>query len=234
MVTRSSHMTNTSEKGQEMAATTTIAVPVRQDVPQIAIEDDATPLVRLVGRTLRDSARAGRAGEVLVRAAATVAVRSHDTPQVATIVLSGGSVEVVAGEPAQPDATVVVDLHARFASAQEPLGDGVLAASLLRALAPPLPHWRDAAARFWEVTRQIPGIPDVLDVHAVLPNAGDSARFGEGVTSYGITGPADLLAGVFSGADDLLVSLAAGVQVQGTLSQLSVMTAASWKVRFDV
>lgn len=217
-----------------MAATTTIAAPVRQDVPHVAIEDDATPMVRLVGRTLRDAAIAGHAGEMLAGASGTVAVRSHDTPQVATITLAGGTVEVVAGVQAEPDATVVVDLNARFKAVQEPLGDGILAAAVLRALAPPVPHWRDAAVRFWEATRQIPGIPDVLDVRAVLPGGSERARFGEGATSYGITGPADLLAGVFSGADDFLVSLAAGVQVQGTLSQLSVMTAASWKVRFDV
>jgi hypothetical protein len=49
-----------------------------------------------------------------------------------------------------------------------------------------------------------------------------------------MAGPPDLLAGVFSGADDFLAALASGLQVKGTLSQLSVMTAASWKVRFDV
>lgn len=217
-----------------MAATTTIAAPVRQEVPHVEIEDDATPMVRLVGRTLRDAAIAGHVGEMLDLNSGTVAVRSHDTPQTATVTLAGGTVEVVAGAPAAPDATIVVDLNGRFAVTQEPLGDGVLAAAVLRSLAPPVPHWRDAAARFWEATRQIPGIPDVLDVHAVMPGGSERARFGEGATSYGITGPADLLAGVFSGADDFLVSLAAGVQVQGSLSQLSVMTAASWKVRFDV
>ncbi|WP_183092386.1 hypothetical protein [Nocardioides stalactiti] len=217
-----------------MAATTTIAAPMRQAVPNIAIEDDATPMVRLVGRTLRDAAIAGNAVEVLDRASGTVAVRSHDTPQTATITFVGGTVEVVAGAPAEPDATVVVDLNARFAATQEPRGDAALAADVLLSLTPTVPHWRDAAARFWEATRQIPGIPDVLDVHAVVPDGVERARFGEGATSYGITGPADLLAGVFSGADDFLVSLSAGLQVQGTLSQLSVMTAASWKVRFDV
>lgn len=217
-----------------MAATTTIAAPVRQDVPHVAVEDDATPLVRLIGRRLQDALATGHAREVFDRASGTVAVRSHDTPQVATIAFAGGAIEVAAGAPADTDATVVVDLHARFAATDEPVGDTVLAAGALQALTPPVPHWRDAAARFWAATRQVPGIPDVLVVHAVVPDGDEHARFGEGATSYGITGPADLLAGVFCGADDFLASLAAGVQVQGTLAQLSVMTAASWKVRFDV
>lgn len=217
-----------------MAATTTIAAPVRQDVPHIAIEDDATPMVRLVGRTLRDAAAAGHAQEALGRAAGTVAIRSHDTPQVATVALAGGRIEVMAGASAEPDATVVVDLDGRFAPTQDPMGDPELATLVLQALRSPLPHWREAAARFWEVTRDIPGVPDVLVVEASGPEGIEHDRFGAGPTSYLVAGPADLLAGVFSGADDFLVSLAAGVRIQGTLSQLSVMTAASWKVRFDV
>lgn len=217
-----------------MAATTTIAAQVRQDVSYVAIEDDASPLVRLIGRRLQDAERAGHAPEVLGRAAGTVEVRSHDTPQVATLAFAAGAVAVTAGAPDRPDAGVVVDLHARFAPVQEPTGDVALAEEVLRALAPPVPPWREAAARFWEATRQVPGIPDVLEVHALLPDGDEHARYGEGPSSYGITGPADLLAGVFCGADDFLASLAAGVQVRGTLAQLSVMTAASWKVRLDV
>lgn len=217
-----------------MATTTITAPPARQEVSRVVIEEDATPLVRLVGRTLRDALDDGPTHEVLRGTLGTVVLRSHDTPQTATITFSRGTIEVASGAQPEPAATLVVDLNGRFALVQEPEGDGVVAAAALRALTPPVPHWRDAGARFWETTRQIPGIPDVLVVHAVVPEGSEHALFGEGDTSYGITGPADLLAGVFSGADDFLVALAAGLQVQGTLSQLSVMTAASWKVRFDV
>lgn len=218
-----------------MVETTTIAPPhVRPDVSRIQIEDDASPLVRLVGRTLRDAARAGHAADELGRVAGLVAVRSHDTPQAATIAFRDGAIEVTSGVLVKPDATVVVDLHDRFASTEEPTGDVVLAAGVLLALRPPLPRWRDAAARFWEVTRGIPGIPEALVVDAVGTDGPEHGQFGEGSTRYRIAGPADVLAGVFSGVDDFLASLDAGVQVQGTLSQLSVMTAASWKVRFGV
>lgn len=219
-----------------MASATTIAPsPPDQGAVRIAMEDDAIPVVRLIGRTLREAAGSATAGPDLTAGVhGTVAVRSHDTPQAATVVFSADAVEVSGGIFAQPDATVVVDLNSRFAPTEEPTGDAELAARVLRALRPPLPHWRQAAARFWEVTRDIPGMPEVLVVEAAGPDGPEHGRFGEGTTTYGITGPADLLAGVFCGADDFLVSLAAGVQVQGTLSQLSVMTAASWKVRFDV
>ncbi|MFI7117459.1 hypothetical protein [Amycolatopsis sp. NPDC049868] len=200
----------------------------------ITIEDDASPVVRLISRTLGDSWRIGHAHDVLGRSAGTVAVRSHDTPQAATISFGARTITVTSGVVIEPDATVVVDLKARFVSVREPAGDVVLAAGILRALTPPLPHWRDAARHFWAVTREIPGIPEVLIVDAEGPGGSERLRSGDGATEYLMAGPPDLLAGVLSGADDLAAALAAGLRVKGTLSQLSVMTAASWRVRFDV
>lgn len=219
-----------------MTESTTIEAPSeRLEVIRVVIEDDATPLVRLVGRTLTGAlGSAHPAGDLAAGLVGTVAIRSHDTPQAATLAFGAGVAEVTSGVFVEPDATLVVDLHARFALTEEPAGDADLAACVLRALRPPLPHWREAAVRFWETTRDIAGIPDVLIVEAAGPDGPERGRFGEGTTTYLIAGRADLLAGVFSGVDDFLASLAAGLRVQGTLSQLSVMTAASWKVRFDV
>ncbi|KZB79275.1 hypothetical protein [Amycolatopsis regifaucium] len=209
--------------------------PVREGSTfPITIEDDASPVVRLIGRTLRDSSRIGHAHELLGRADGTVAIRSHDTPQAATISSGHKAITVTGGVFGEPDATVVVDLRRRFASTREPAGDVVLAAGILRALTPPLPHWRESARHFWAVTRGIPGIPEVLIVDADGPGGPERHRFGDGTTEYLMAGPPDVLAGVFSGADDFVASLAAGLRLKGTLAQMSVMTAASWRVRFDV
>ena len=216
-----------------MATTTAIVEPSAGSELAITIEDDAAPLVRLIGRTLRDSARLRHTADELAGAAGVVGVRSHDTPQAATITLAGGRIDVTAGVLAEPDATVVVDLHDRFAAA-EVTGAESLAAVVLRALRPPLPHWREAAQRFWDATRAIPGIPDVLVVEVQDPDGPERGEVGSGETSYLMAGRSDLLAGVLSGTDDFLAALAAGLQVKGALSQLSVMTAASWKVRLDV
>ncbi len=211
------------------------AAPAREgSTSPITIEDDASPLVRLIGRTLRDSSRIGHAHEFFGQTVGTVGVRSHDTPQAATIVFDGETIEVTSGVLVEPDSAVVVDLRARFASTQTPTGDAALAAGTLRALRPPLPHWREAARHFWEVTRGIPGIPEVLIVDADGRDGPERGQFGDGSTEYLMAGPADLLAGVCSGADDFVASLAAGVRVKGTLSQMSVMTAASWRVRFAI
>ncbi|WP_063066201.1 hypothetical protein [Nocardia violaceofusca] len=201
---------------------------------RVEVDDDATPVVRLLGRTLRDAVRIGHAPEVLERGTGTVAVLSHDTPQAATVTLGEGAVTVTGGVFAPADATLVVDLESRFAPTRGPDGDPELAEAVLGALRPPLPPWREAAERFWNLTRGIRGIPDVLVAVAQEAEGPQEARFGSGPSTYRMVGTPDALAGVFTGADYLLTSLDSGLRVQGTLSQMSVMTAASWKVRFDV
>ncbi|MFI1714767.1 hypothetical protein [Streptomyces litmocidini] len=221
-------MTETTTAPAVSGAATATEVDVR-------IEDDATPLVRLIGRTLRDSARAGHALQALRKPAATVAIRSHETPQAATITFAGGVVEVSNGVLDEPDATITVDLNARFAPADAPSGDAELAADALLALSPPVPDWQTAAEHFWTAARSVPGIPDVLIAVTEGPDGLEQVVLGEGTTHYLVAGTPETLAGVFSGADDLLAVLSTGVLgIQGTLSQLSVMVGASWKVRYDV
>ncbi|MFH8573855.1 hypothetical protein [Streptomyces sp. NPDC017993] len=201
----------------------------------VRIEDDASPLVRLIGRTLRDSARTGHAADTLSRSTGTVAIRSHDTPQAATINFGDNGLDVSSGVLVEPDATVTVDLNARFAPTADPSGDADLAGGVLQALTPPLPGWRDAAQRFWDATRSLPGIPDVLIAVTEGPEGLEQVVLGDGSTQYLVAGAPETLAGVFSGADDLVAVLSSGaLGIQGTMSQLSVMTGASWKVRYDV
>ncbi|MGV9734898.1 hypothetical protein ACWDT5_12460 [Rhodococcus aetherivorans] len=203
----------------------------------IRIEDDASPIVRLIARTITDSVRADGAGSVVTAVEGTVAVRSHDTPQAATISISDGTVVVSSGVLVEPDLTLTVDLNARFALVGEPAVavDDALAATALTLLSPPLPDWRVAAEKFWATARSVPGIPDVLVAIADGPEGSAQLVVGEGETHYVIAGPPELLAGIFWGADDLIAALSTGlIGVRGTLSQLSVLVAASWKVRYDV
>ncbi|WP_208643236.1 hypothetical protein [Streptomyces diastatochromogenes] len=214
------------------APTSTSADAAEVDV---RIEDDASPLVRLIGRTLRDSARTGHALDTLNRSTGTVAIRSHDTPQAATITFGDNGIDVSSGVLVEPDAAVTVDLNARFAPTADPSGDTDLAGGVLQALTPPLPGWRDAAQRFWDATRSLPGIPDVLIAVTEGPEGLEQAVLGDGPTQYLVAGAPETLAGVFSGADDLVAVLSSGaLGIQGTMSQLSVMAGASWKVRYDV
>ncbi|MEV6362581.1 hypothetical protein [Nocardia asteroides] len=216
--------------------TETIAPPAQhidEGAAALRIEEDASPIVRLIGRALRDSVRAGR---ILPDRDAVVALRSHDTPQAATLTFADGVITVSGGVFAEPDATLTVDLNARFAPVGDPTGDADIAAAVLDALNPPVPDWHEAAANFWAATRSVRGIPDVL-IAVAADEAGnvEPLVLGEGETQYLIAGPPEVLAGIFSGADDLLAVLATGlIGLRGTMSQLSVMAGASWKVRYDV
>lgn len=219
-----------------MTETMTAPTPTSAGAAEVnvRIEDDASPIVRLIGRTLRDSARAGHALDTLHASTGTVVIRSHDTPQAATISFGDNGIDVSSGVRIESDAAITVDLNARFAPTADPSGDADLARGVLRALTPPLPGWREAAQRFWDATRSIPGIPDVLIAVTEGPDGVEQIVLGDGPTQYLMASDPETLAGVFSGADDLIAVLFSGaLGIQGTLSQLSVMTGASWKVRYD-
>jgi len=218
---------------------TTIAPATRGDDPvggvDIRIEDDASPIVRLIGRTLADAVRLSNASPALMAIEGTVAVRSHDTPQAATIHISDGVVTVSGGVFVEPDVTLTVDLNSRFALVGEPVGSDDLVATIIALLSPPLPDWKTAADSFWAAARSVRGIPDMLVAITEGPDGPEQHVVGDGETHYTIAGPPELLAGIFTGADDLLAALSTGsIGLRGTLSQLSVLVAASWKVRYDV
>ncbi|ONM49804.1 hypothetical protein [Nocardia donostiensis] len=200
----------------------------------IRIEDDASPITRLIGRTITDSLRAD-SSLLPGGLEGAIAVRSHDTPQAATISIANGTVAVSSGVFVEPDLTLTVDLNQRFAPVGEPVGAGEFAGVASALLSPPLPDWKTAAATFWAAARSIPGIPDVLVATTEGPEGLDQVVVGEGETHYVIAGPPELLAGIFSGTDDLVAALSTGlIGVRGTFSQLSMLVAASWKVRYDV
>ncbi|MFC4377710.1 hypothetical protein ACFO5K_26895 [Nocardia halotolerans] len=200
----------------------------------IRIEDDASPIVRLIARTVTDSLRAD-SSLVPAGVSGAIAIRSHDTPQAATITLADGAVAVSGGVFVEPDLDVTVDLNQSLTPVGEPAGSPELIGIAVALLSPPMPDWKTAAASFWEKARSVPGIPDVLVAVVEGPDGIDQVVVGEGQTHYVIAGPPDLLAAVFTGAVDLLAALSTGLMgVRGTLTQLSVLVAASWKVRYDV
>ncbi|MEV0078333.1 hypothetical protein AB0H58_18175 [Nocardia neocaledoniensis] len=200
----------------------------------IRIEDDASPIVRLIGRTVADSLRAD-SSLLSAGLSGAIAIRSHDTPQTATITLADGAIAVSGGVLVEPDLDVTVDLNQFFAPVGEPVGSAELLGVATALLSPPLPDWKSAAVSFWDKARSVPGIPDMLVAVVEGPDGVEQVVAGEGETHYVIAGPPDLLAAVFTGAVELLAALSTGlVGVRGTLSQLSVLVGASWKVRYDV
>ncbi|MFG3022500.1 hypothetical protein ACGFZQ_28775 [Streptomyces sp. NPDC048254] len=197
----------------------------------VVLEDDPTPLVLSVGRTLRAAARDPQSSGVMASLRETVVVKSKDDPQAVTIRFAPGRVQVDHGISSDARLVLTVDPAHRFAvrsvDGDEP--DAPLVTAVLQLLEPGLPHWRDAASRFWEMTSQDPGMPREL----VVVCEEEELVLGAGLPRYVISGAAEKLARVLTGADVFLDEVYTGsLAVRGTMTQLSVMAGASLKVRF--
>ncbi|MFF5009808.1 hypothetical protein ACFY3G_44160 [Streptomyces phaeochromogenes] len=197
----------------------------------VVLEDDPTPLVLTVGRTLRAGTRDPESRRLLASLRETVVVRSKDDPQSVTIRFAEDRVRVGHGVASDAQLVLTVDLADRFAvesiAGTEP--DAPLVAQVLRVLRPPLPHWRDAATGFWELTSRDPGMPREL----VVVCEEEELVLGGGLPRYVLCGGAEKLARVLSGTDVFLDEVYTGsLAVRGTMTQLSVMAGASLKVRF--
>jgi hypothetical protein len=201
----------------------------------VVIEDDATPFVRTVGRAIRSGLRQGApltadtSGDRRV-----VVVSAKDDPQAATCVLTQGRVEITHGATADPDAVVLVDIYDLAVDVDASTGDLPLintVAGLLNSA--PSADWQTVAHEFWSRTSDSPGMPREL----VLECAGSHERLvlGSGLPTYRLVADGDDLSRLCTGAVGLLEALGAGVvAIQGTLPQLSVMSGAFNKMRFDV
>ncbi|GAB3199115.1 hypothetical protein GCM10027062_14840 [Nocardioides hungaricus] len=200
---------------------------------RVVPEADATPLVRLLTRTIRTSL--AQQPDVLLAASrpSLLVVQSATDAQAASVELLDDEIRVVNGAREAADATLTVDLARRLEifAAEGPRDVVDLAEVLIR---PTLPSWSEAAHDFWRVTGQDVGMPRTL----VVQNADlddDVLALGAGLPRYVVHGTSDALAGLFTGADSFLDAVFAGnLLVQGTLPQLSVMAGASFKVRFHV
>ncbi|MGW3650529.1 SCP2 sterol-binding domain-containing protein [Streptomyces sp. NPDC000878] len=197
----------------------------------VVLEDDPTPLVLTVGRTLRAGTRDPESRGLLASLRETVVIRSKDDPQSVTIRFDEDRVRVSHGIASDAHLVLTVDLADRFAvesvDGAEP--DAPFVSDVLRVLRPPLPHWRDAASRFWEMTSLDPGMPREL----VVVCEEEELVLGGGLPRYVLCGEAEKLARVLSGTDVFLDEVYTGsLAVRGTMTQLSVMAGASLKVRF--
>lgn len=202
----------------------------------VTVEDDPTPLVRVVARLMRqalpyvDPESVGAAA----RAGATATVSSRHDAQAFTCAFTSTSIDLRHGVGADADASLVVDVGQDLAlDTEASSGEETLQKLVNALLHPPVPSWRDAAQEFWRRTGTDRGMPRELVVDCTDEDV--QLVLGEGVPTYTLSASGIELARVFSGAAPLLDSVFSGsVAIRGTLPQLSVMAGASNKVRFDV
>ncbi|GAB4009938.1 hypothetical protein [Nocardioides ultimimeridianus] len=197
--------------------------------PVVTTEDDATPLVRSLARTLRMSLAVPELRDLAERSNGLLALASVVDAQAATLSFEEGAIHVAHGVPAGVEPVGLrFDPEYTLEDTTDPLAEAAA-----RLLSPPLPGWREAAARFWAVNHESRGFPSRLVI--VCSDEGAELRFGDREETFEIHGGSDALAAVLSGhGDNFLYAVALGfVSIVGRSAQMSAICGAHWKVRFD-
>jgi hypothetical protein len=190
----------------------------------IVLEDDATPLVRIIAAQLRRAT----ADPALARKAEALhgvfALRSQKDPQAVTMRFDNGRVALSRG--VAPDAQVVVtaDLdNMSGPNAPKPKVSGGLrhlrlALGVSKLLDPPSEPWQTHARAFWTFAQDTPNMPRHIRVVCL----------DDGKRPYEIHGSRTALVSVFSGSSVFGQDLLDGkLFACGTLRDTSVVTGCS-------
>jgi hypothetical protein len=205
----------------------------------VVLEDDATPLVRIIATQLR---RATADPGIARRAEAlrgVFALRSQKDPQAVTMRFGDGRVELARGvaRDAQVVATVDLDNMSGPDPAKPKVTGGLrhlrFALGVSKLLEPPARSWVEHAQAFWAFAGGAPGMPATMRV--VCLDDGTSLDLGNDAGDrYEIQGRAPALTSIFSGNSVFGQDLLDGkVFASGSLKHASVLTGRSleWALR---
>ena len=176
---------------------------------KITLEDDAPPIVRILGGTLRRAAAQPKLARTMDKMKGRVALRSTVDPQAATIRFDKGDVRVTHGVDPKADVIISADLNTMGQpGAAKPKVKGAarhlgLALGVSKVLDPPTPGgWTGAVEQFWGWAAGQPGSPDQLRV--VCTDDDEERTVGRaGGTTVEVHGPAWALLAIFTGGDHL-------------------------------
>jgi hypothetical protein len=207
---------------------------------QVGLEDDATPLVRIIATTLSQT----MANPDMARKAANLkgvfALQSAKDPQAVTMRFATGRVHLERGVASDAQVIVTVDLdNMSGPDAPKPKVRGAVrhlkfALGVSKLLDGDKRPWTAHADAFWTFAADASGMPAHLRV--VCLDTDETRDFGDinGAVDYEIHGSATALAAVFSGGSvfgqDLLDGKVFGI---GTLQHASILTGQSiaWMMR---
>jgi hypothetical protein len=199
-------------------------------MPDISIEDNAPPIVRIMRRAMQQAADQPALAKRMDSMRGRVALRSTTDPQAATIHFDRGAVRITHGVDDEVDVVISTDLNTLGQpGAPKPKVKGALrnlrlALGVAKVLDAPVPGgWKGAAERFWTWAEGRAGRPE----HLLVVCTDDSAMLGLGDggpsgSTLELQGPSWALAALFTGGDHLGAALIEGrVQVVGTFPTLS-------------
>jgi hypothetical protein len=198
----------------------------------ITLEDDPTPLVKILGAILQRSARHPALVSKLQGMQGVVALKSSVDPQAATIRFDNGTVKLEHGVAADSGVVIETDLtKMNEPNAPKPKVSGAarhlkLALAVSKVLEPPTGSWQDEARAFWAFAHDHPRMPAALLV--VCTDDGARLTLGDGPPEYELHGRAHALLSVFTGGsvlgEDMLNGKLYGV---GSLQHLAELTGRS-------
>jgi hypothetical protein len=199
---------------------------------QIALEDDPTPLVRILGAILQRAARKPALQSKLGSMRGVVALKSSVDPQAATIRFDKGRVTLEHGVAADSGVVIEADLlRLNEPNAPKPKVRGAarhpkFALAVSKVIDPPAGPWQDEARAFWEFARDHPRMPRTLLI--VCTDDGSRLTLGEGTPDYELYGSARALVSVFTGGSVLGEDLLNGkLQAVGSLQHMAELTGRS-------
>ena len=211
----------------------------------VVLEPDATPLVRIIGTTLRDSAADPGVARKAKRLRGVFVLRSEKDPQAVTMRFDRGRVALSRG--VAPDAQVVVTVDLDNMSgpdAAKPKARGAfrhlrLALGVSKLLEPKARPWPEHARAFWAFAGARRGMPERLRVVCLDDGAALDLGTGGGPDAspsscYEIHGSARALVSIFSGNSVFGQDLLEGkVYAIGSLRHASVLTGGflEWMMR---
>ena len=210
---------------------------------EVQLEPDATPLVRIIATTLRESMSDAAVARKAARLRGVFVLRSQKDPQAVTMRFDRGRVELTRGVATDAQVVVTVDLdNMSGPDAPKPQARGALlhlrlALGVSKLLEPKARPWTEHAPAFWAFASERPGMPDrlrvvCLDDGAALDLGGD--RNGQPGSCYEIHGSAPALVSILSGNSVFGQDLLDGkVYAIGTLQHASVITGGflAWMMR---
>jgi hypothetical protein len=199
---------------------------------QIMLEDDPTPLVRILGATLARSARNPALESKLRGMKGVVTLKSSVDPQAVTIRFDSGNVSLEHGVAADSGVVIEADLtKMNEPNAPKPKVTGAarhlaLALAVSKVLEPPPGSWQDEARAFWAFAHDHPRMPRALLVVCIDVPA--RLVLGDGAPEYELHGTEHALLSVFTGGsvlgEDMLNGKLYGV---GSLQHLAELTGRS-------
>ena len=203
----------------------------------ISIEEDAPPIVRILGVTLRRASRSAALADTLDHMHGRVALQSSSDPQAATITFDKGRVSLRHGVDPASDVVITIDLATMGRpNAPKPKVKGAvshpkLALAAAKVLDPPVvDSWRGAAREFWAWAEPRPTRPPAMRVVCTdPPPEGGELVLGDPDPDlargrFELQAPAWVLVGVLTGGDHLgQAALEGRVRVVGDLATFNRM-----------